>query len=426
MIRSAHRRAAAVLLLLLVVSSGCGEGPASGDVEVRLAVPVWEVAEELRIGSLDDPEQALTTVRDVVVGPGGALYVAQRRDQQIRVFGPAGEPVRVIGGPGEGPREFGSLSSLVALDDGLWVLDSGNGRRTFISWEGEFGDTRSWSGARETMRFEEGGLSFFVMPQSAIRAVPVGDGTVIVNPNRGYSFSDDMVRADVWEWRGPSPFLRLDGEGMVADTVVWGWQAATSVRVVRGGHRYGFTVPFGDAPLYALSADPPGVVVVERTRDPAGAPVDSFRVSLLDADADTAWSRSYPYRPVSVTEDRLRQEMEGLRAGNVDPTDVPDDPDPPGPDEMLRELERRDLVPAHLPPVTAVKPAQDGTLWLRREATGEDAAVWLVLSGEDGEPRGEVTLPADQEVITALGDVLVVLEEDELEVPYILRYRIER
>lgn len=179
-----------------------------------------------------------------------------------------------------------------------------------------------------------------------------------------------------------------------------------------------------------------------------------------EADADTAWSRTYPYRPgstpsppiprawsswsgsrltrklstgapagarvVPVTEDRLRRELEGVRAGPVDPTDVSDDPDPPGPDEMLGELERRGLVPAHLPPVTAVKPAQDGTLWLRREATGEDAAVWLVLSGEDGEPRGEVTLPADQEVITALGDVLVILEEDELEVPYILRYRIER
>ena len=60
----------------------------------------------LVLGDKDDATSILYLPRQVEEGPDGNLYVLDWGDSYIKVFSPAGEFLRSIGGPGEGPGEF--------------------------------------------------------------------------------------------------------------------------------------------------------------------------------------------------------------------------------------------------------------------------------------------------------------------------------
>ncbi len=62
---------------------------------------------------------------------------------------------------------------------------------------------------------------------------------------------------------------------------------------------------------------------------------------------------------------------------------------------------------------------------MRGEALGEQRVEWRVLSPE-GEPVGAVDLPTRFGVIFVQGDRLWGSDSDELDVPYIVRYRLQR
>ncbi|WP_423926051.1 hypothetical protein [Candidatus Palauibacter sp.] len=66
---------------------------------------------------------------------------------------------------------------------------------------------------------------------------------------------------------------------------------------------------------------------------------------------------------------------------------------------------------------------QDGSIWLRREEAAADRIAWTVLE-KNGEVRGTVSLPRGQRVVAALETVMVAVEEDEFDVPSVLRYRV--
>lgn len=104
----------------------------------------------------------------------------------------------------------------------------------------------------------------------------------------------------------------------------------------------------------------------------------------------------------------------------------PDEENEPGPREIERALRSADLLPATLLPVTRLVTGQDGSIWLRREDVPEgDSVLWNVLDRE-GRPSGALYLPADQRIVATAGDILVAVELDEFDVPYLLRYRLDR
>jgi hypothetical protein len=78
-----------------------------------------------------------------------------------------------------------------------------------------------------------------------------------------------------------------------------------------------------------------------------------------------------------------------------------------------------------LPPVTYVAVGQDSSIWLRREEVSGDSAVWNVLD-PSGEAVGTLRLPSGQTVVAAKGDVVAAIELDDLDVPYVIRYRLHR
>src|SRR5690625_1170107 len=108
-----------LLLTILTVALACGEPDGGVD---EPSVPTWSLVEELRIGSLDDEDQALTRIEPngLAVHPSGHLFVAQPRLAEIREYDPTGGLVRVIGGRGSGPGEFNMLRGIGFLGDTLY------------------------------------------------------------------------------------------------------------------------------------------------------------------------------------------------------------------------------------------------------------------------------------------------------------------
>lgn len=70
-----------------------------------------------------------------------------------------------------------------------------------------------------------------------------------------------------------------------------------------------------------------------------------------------------------------------------------------------------------------VAAGRDGTTWLRREDAGGGTVKWLVLDAA-GSPLAEVGAPAGLTILEARRDLVWGVEHDELDVPYVVRYRV--
>lgn len=117
----------------------------SGEPGAWRAGEEWRLVEEARIGSADgDAPEVFGSVVDVALDAMGRVWVADGKQQQIRVFGPGGAHVRSIGRKGNGPREFAGIAGMDWAPDGrLWVLDGGNSRFAVYDTAGTFVETHA-------------------------------------------------------------------------------------------------------------------------------------------------------------------------------------------------------------------------------------------------------------------------------------------
>lgn len=91
------------------------------------------------IGAVDGAEEEhFTRITGVTRLSNGEIAVAEMRPSEIRVFNAAGEFVRRIGRPGEGPGEFGQLAGLVQANSGVHTWDWNTRRLSSFSDNGEF------------------------------------------------------------------------------------------------------------------------------------------------------------------------------------------------------------------------------------------------------------------------------------------------
>ena len=74
-------------------------------------------------------------------------------------------------------------------------------------------------------------------------------------------------------------------------------------------------------------------------------------------------------------------------------------------------------------PIQGVQVGRDESLWLMRDSGETPNAHWIVLDPE-GLPRGEVELPKTVRPLWMAGDTLWAAVTDELEIPWLVRYRI--
>ena len=86
----------------------------------------WTLVEDLRLGSLDGSGPSLfSQVAAILTDPQGQVYVLDYPSQEIRVFSGTGQHLRTMGGEGQGPGELTDAAGLNWAPDGrLWVWGS--------------------------------------------------------------------------------------------------------------------------------------------------------------------------------------------------------------------------------------------------------------------------------------------------------------
>lgn len=101
---------------------------------------VWQVEEELRIGTVEGRgPDVFTGISDLEIDALGRLYVLERFAHTVKVFDSMGAYVRNLGRKGGGPGEFGDPIGLSIGPRGqLWVSDPGNSRYSVYDTAGNY------------------------------------------------------------------------------------------------------------------------------------------------------------------------------------------------------------------------------------------------------------------------------------------------
>lgn len=140
-----------VLVAALAVASCAGEGGSGPQVTTRDSAGArivehsgvsdlpagWSVSSEpiFRIGWAEGDPQ-FQSVRSGLLDDAGRLIVADQGSSHIYGLSPDGVRLWMVGGPGQGPGQFGRIGTVVALpEDSILVSDGGNGRVTVFHGE---------------------------------------------------------------------------------------------------------------------------------------------------------------------------------------------------------------------------------------------------------------------------------------------------
>jgi hypothetical protein len=393
-------RALARLLPVALVAAACADaGTARGAEEL----PAWTHEVELRIGSVDDPESALTGVGSILAGPDGRFYVGQSSDGQVRIHGSDGSLLGRFGRVGEGPGEFQDVDELgwwAAGRDTLWVWDSRLRRVQLFGADGTF--VRSIPITNPP--YEE-------VQRPTVHAM-LPDGTALGTS----SYPSHLVADGTIRSLAVLRFAVAGGDPeLVAETAPGNGQLSLAF-----GSAQGFSgQPYADNALVALSGDAGRIVVVDR-HAATGPEEAAFRVSALSPAGDTLWSRAHPYRPLPIPS----AEIDSVRSAIAEPFAQLASRFGVGPGDVEREVELKLYGPDFRPPVTEARVWSDGSIWLEEaRVPGDSIGPWLVLE-PGGEPVARVELSARYELHLVEGDRAWVVETDELDVPYVVRLRV--
>jgi hypothetical protein len=350
--------------------------------------------EDLRIGSVDGPD-ALTTPGVVAVGPDGDLYVVQSSDQQIRVYGQDGELLRSLGGRGGGPGEFERIATFGFLGDTFYVSDARLRRMTFMSLSGSVLEMVNVAGSMEVPFFPS-------VPQTLF-----ADGTGTMSP----SFPSDMVSSGAIT---RFPLYRVTRNGEVLDTVAWQSTENMQFAVAYGTGQLFSSQPFADNP-FVVADGPSGRVAVIERRAAAEAMNATFRVTFVSLQGDTLDTHAYPYEPVPMPDSLVEATVEA-RSRVLERVI-------PARGEAEAAARKALYLPRFFVPVTGAMFDSEGRLWLLREDDPGRPRIVDVIDSS-GRLVDRMALPIGAQIKWAGRDVLWTLERDELDVPYLVRYRI--
>jgi hypothetical protein len=211
------------------------------------------------------------------------------------------------------------------------------------------------------------------------------------------------------------PTVRMDSTGAIVETlglqpVVFPRRERTSV----GGQELTAPSSPSDAPLSIQTPD--GSYLVRRSTGGAQGRA-TFTVARMVGLADTVFHLEVRYEPKDfdpATLDSLLFPYAGryVERTGMDTAAVAD------------ALRRALTLPAHQPPISYGRVGQDTTLWLRREEGASAMYAWVVISPQ-GEPRGTFVLPRSATILWTDGDEMWVSLPDDLEVPWLVKYRLE-
>ncbi|MGH7483864.1 MAG: hypothetical protein ACRELV_17075 [Longimicrobiales bacterium] len=396
-------RILAILLAALVTLSSltaCRETD-SADLAFE-GLDVLRLERTLTIGSLDaDSIEAFTWFRDLAVGEDGRIYTVHPQERRLRVWSASGGLLGTIE-PGDGPGELGNPHELGIRGDTLWIMDGDGFVLQKYDLDGSFlvGERLGMGRAREGERY--------IMP----RGLLVDGGLYGSRPAWSAMIASGEISADT--------LFRLDRDLTILDTLLVRPQEVWAIRNPDANEPSFASYaeqPFGDADIVALDPSSPAVYRIER-HAAAEAAIDSFRVTRRTFAGDTLYSRVYRYVPEPLDPSSVENVIRERAARYEDP------PFPTAPTvAQAAEWARATLVvPEFLPPVSEAVAGNDGTLWIARERA-DSATRWIVLS-TTGQPLGSVDVPERVRVIHATRHSICGSFTDELEVPYVVCYRV--
>ena len=407
----------------LVVSSSPGNSVAGQDRVLAADFP-----EVYRVGGLRAPEWAeFTTAPTVAFDAAGRLYVQEKMSVLGGSAGPVvvidqgGSLVRTIGGPGEGPGEFNEPDGFVVWPDGrLAVADVGHNAYQLFSPGGEFerlvrmgsgsDDFSSQMNSRSHLRPDPAGLALIAEGKpswlSALSSALAG----LIGAE-----STDEGRVDD---RGLER-LRLEGEGVVAETILEGWRPAaddeqldvsvdplnpSSIMATVGAARW-------FEPELLWDVLPNGGIVYSDS--------SAYRIRVTDPVGRVIQTLTRPFAPKPVTR-RIRSAMRDRELEKFSEAEG---------NRLLaaiqEEILNREFM-EEIPVLSAVATTWDGALWIQRR--GEDP--WdehgpIDVMRVDGRYVGTFAAgTTDMPAAFGPDGLVAFVELDELDIPSIVVRRI--
>lgn len=366
-------------------------GAAALDAQSPSALPVWRLVEEYRV---DGNQHELTTVNHIVQARNGDVFITQQRDNQIRVFSGAGQPIRAIGRKGQGPGEFEWLSAIGFVGDTLFATDNQLRRISLFASDGKL--IRSFSVApppRDPGASASGAQQLFIMPAK------------LMPNNRGYGEPVVAVR-DLEALKLPRPIYAVDWTGKPIRQIALLSRTSTTLVIPTNGGMIMRSQPFSDDTQYAFAPSGERVAIIEWS-----AASRTITVVDIALGGDTIGRRAIPYAPQRIPArvvDSAVGVVQKLVAARNAQTDA----------------RQHFHLPDNFPAVTSALMENDGTLWLRTSPVTERSGRYLIVS-----PRGQIIGTVDVPATTTLQSITggawaTVLDEDD--VPSVVRYRIER
>jgi hypothetical protein len=404
--------------------TACG-GSDSGDSNDD--VPRLVAEADIRLGDFDDPTIGFSRISGVDVDDDGNIYVLEGLDRQIRVYTPGGELLRRIGGPGDGPGEFGSIPRFGVIGDTVWTNDLQAGRLALFDRAGNVLVTGRTTGLRVALPESFGYvLPYMMQPDGRFSSF---FGRVAYSRDDGPTGVDENDPLLI-------PRVLFDPTGAIVDTV--GWDPSPPPRMVAPpdydqSNRFQ-SVRVGSRPVYI--PDPPpdlewwynladGRIVIDSPTPASGDAEALFTVTRLDLDGDTVFSRRYTQGLIAYTSGDLDSlAAVSARGGNMfvngAPLAVSDQDAAAG----FRAIRGAMKFPEFRQAVGSAQIMNDERIWIRLDGPeSADSVRWLILDA-DGDPVGEVALPENVRVQWSRGDMFWASEPDELDVPWLVRYKI--
>jgi hypothetical protein len=361
---------------------------------------------DVTIGEFEGADEYMFgSVRSLAVSPTGDVYVFDSHAQALRKYAPDGIYVATFGREGGGPGEYKRPDGgLAVLSDGRVVIrDPGNTRMTVYSPEGDHLDSWRIRGTLNTSRslYRDGADNVYPM--------------ILLDPT-----------ADVTEWS--YGLVTVSKDGQVGDTVaapVYDYDPPSLVARDEGSTSVN-TVPFSPNDSWTFS--PLGYMV--------GGLSTRYAVDLFVTPDRVLRIERENWEPVTVLAPE-KEESEAISTANARYTQ----PNwrwngPPIPDTK--------------PPYAGLYVGQSGRIWVklhqpayqievdvdpseRDEPGAMPERTWFEpvafdVFEPDGRylgmvraPRGFATYPAP----VIRGDTIWAVQEDELEVPYVVRFHIQ-
>jgi hypothetical protein len=413
----ARSRLVYCLWLIFLACEGAGSGAGGlrisqdtiGDTIIvrTLAGSVWGeprgLLADLKIGELEGADPyAFGDIRSLAVGPDGSIYVYDAQAKQLRKYASDGTFVAVFGREGGGPGEYRNPDGgLAATADGrVWLRDPGNGRINIYSPDGTYLNEARVRGSFSTSRRLYSDTAGNVYSSLSLNPVfdPVDRREALLRYDRAGSPRDTLA-APVYE-EPPSLVARRENDG----------SHLSSSR----------PVPFSPSANWAYS--PLGYFV-------GGLPTD-YAIDLYRPEGVLRIGRAFE----SVTIDPREREDAERRATAI-----------------MRQIDpdwrwNGPAIPDTKPPYRSFFIGEDGRIWIQLHQRGVEREhgeteahggsvpeprwyepVAFDIFEADGRYLGQVAGPRGLSLYptpVARGDTLWAVLRDDLDVPYIERYRI--